>query len=74
MSTEAYVIGGLGTMVTVLGGIAASVLNTRLSTIERKQEASESAAHALAIAVAHLTTEVGHLNQAINRLMGTAGG
>ena len=63
MAAETYVIGGLGTLVTILGTIVASILSKRLDGIERKQEAADGASHMLAIAVAQLTIEVRHLNE-----------
>jgi len=68
MAAETYVIGGLGTLVTVLGTIVASSLNKRLDTLEQRQNNGDTAAQTLAIAVAKLTVEVSHLNAALSKL------
>lgn len=68
MQPETYVIGGLGALVTTLGSIVISSLNRRLDTVERKQESSDTASQALAVAVAKLTVEVTHLNATLAKL------
>ena len=65
MAAETYVIGGLGTLVTVLGGIVISALNQRLGRLERKQETDSATQQTLIVAVAELTVEVKHLNAAL---------
>lgn len=67
MAAETYVIGGLGTLVTILGTIVVSSLSKRLDTMERKQEQGDNAVRALVVAVAELTVEVKHLNASINK-------
>jgi len=68
MAAETYVIGGLGTLVTVLGTIVISSLSKRLDDMEKKQATSDTSAQSLAIAVAKLTVEVAHLNAALSKL------
>ena len=68
MAAETYVIGGLGTLVTVLGTIVVSSLSKRLDTLETRQANGDTAAQTLAIAVAKLTVEVAHLNAALSKL------
>jgi hypothetical protein len=70
MAAETYVIGGLGSVAAMLFSAVAFDLNRRLTKVETRQELGDTAAHALAIAVAQLTTEVTHLKSAIERLTG----
>ena len=70
MGAETYVIGGLGSVASMLFAAVAFDLNRRLTKVETKQELGDTATHALAIAVATLTNEVTHLKDAIDRLTG----
>lgn len=70
MAAETYVIGGLGSVASMLFAAVAFDLNRRLTKVETRQELGDTAAHSLAIAVAMLTTEVTHLKAAIERLTG----
>lgn len=71
MAAETYVIGGLGFLTSALFGAVAHDLNRRLAKVETKQDVGDTAANALAIAVARLTIQVEHLQKAIERLTGT---
>ena len=72
MAAETYVIGGLGTLVTVLGGIVMSSLNKRLSDLETANKDRALDDRALRDAVVKLTVTVELLAKQVERMTGAA--